>query len=98
MEYSVPVSVSSWTQNAGSVVTLSGQALSGVAITSQSVSLSGDLVLDISGVNVYDGMTLDLINATSISGQWQSVVAVGTSSECIEYEGIPFAELDSLTK
>jgi hypothetical protein len=46
MEYSVAVSVSSWIQNAGSVVTLSGQALTGVAITSQSVSLSGDLVLD----------------------------------------------------
>jgi hypothetical protein len=34
MMYSVTVSVSLWTQNAGSVVTLSGQALAGVAITS----------------------------------------------------------------
>ena len=85
MEYSVAVSVSSWVQNAGSVVTLSGQALAGVAITSQSVSLSGDLVLDVSALNVYNGMTFTLINATSITGQWQSVVATQTS-ECVEYQ------------
>jgi hypothetical protein len=50
------------------VVTLSGQALAGVAITSQSVSLSGDLVLGVSALDVYDGMTFTLINATSITG------------------------------
>jgi hypothetical protein len=65
MEYSVPVSASSWTQNAGSVVTLSGQALAGVAITSQSVSLSGDLVLDLSALDVYDGMTFTLFHRSS---------------------------------
>jgi hypothetical protein len=76
--------VSSWTQNAGSVVTLSGQVLAGVAITSQSVSLSGDLVLDVSVLDVYNGMTFTLINATSITGQWDGVTATSTS-ECIEY-------------
>ena len=86
MEYSVAVSVSSWIQNAGSVVTLSGQALSGVAITSQSVSLSGDLVLDISSLDVYDGMTFTLINATNITGQWHSVSLSGSTSECVEYQ------------
>ena len=85
MEYSIPVSVSSWIQNAGSVVTLSGQALSGVAITSQSVSLSGDLVLDVSALDVYDGMTFTLINATSITGQWQDISTL-SSSECVEYQ------------
>ena len=99
VEYSVPVSVSSWIQDAGSVVTLSGQALSGVAITSQSVSLSGDLVLDVSALetrqihsrqtfsttNLSDGMAFILINATNITGQWQSVVTVQTS-ECVEYQ------------
>ena len=85
MEYSVPVSVSSWIQNAGSVVTLSGQALSGVAITSQSVSLSGDLVLDISSLDVYDGMTFTLINATNITGRWQSVIAFSTT-DCYSYQ------------
>jgi hypothetical protein len=60
----MPVSVSSWIQNAGSVM-LSGQALAGVAITSQSVSLSGDLVLDVGALDVYDGMTFTLINASS---------------------------------
>ena len=79
------VSVSSWIQNAGSVVTLSGQALSGVAITSQSVSLSGDLVLDISALDVYDGMTFTLINATNITRQWAGVTAT-SMSECIEYQ------------
>ncbi len=82
MEYSVPVSVSSWIQNAGSVVTLSGQALAGVAIMSQSVSLSGDLVLDLSGLDIYDGMTFTLINASSISGIWDSVDVVGSFTEC----------------
>ena len=86
MEYSIAVSVSSWIQNAGSVVTLSGQALSGVAITSQSVSLSGDLVLDISALDVYDGMTFTLINATNITGQWQSVSLSGSTTECVEYQ------------
>ena len=85
MEYSIGVSVSSWIQNAGSVVTLSGQALSGVAITSQSVSLSGDLVLDVSALDVYDGMTFTLINATNITGQWDGVTAQSTS-ECVEYQ------------
>ncbi len=84
MEYYVPVSVSSWTQNAGSVVTLSGQALAGVAITSQSVSLSGDLVLDVSALDVYNGMMFTLINAT-ITGQWDGVTAMSTS-ECVEYQ------------
>ena len=85
MEYSVGVSVSSWIQNAGSVVTLSGQALSGVAITSQSVSLSGDLVLDLTGIDLYDGMTFTLINANNITGQWDGVTAASTS-ECVEYQ------------
>ena len=86
MEYSVAVSVSSFVQNAGTTVTLSGSALSGVAISSQSVSLSGDLVLDLSGLDVYDGMTITLINATSITGQWQSVSLSGSTSECVEYQ------------
>ena len=86
MEYSVPVSVSSWIQSAGSVVTLSGQALAGVAITSESVSLSGDLVLDVSALDVYDGMTFTLINATSITGQWQSVSLSASTSDCVEYQ------------
>jgi hypothetical protein len=85
MEYSVPVSVSSWTQNAGSVVTLSGQALAGVAITSQSVSLSGDLVLDVSALDVYDGMTFTLVNATNIIGRW-ATTSVYQTSECVEYQ------------
>ena len=85
MVYSVPVSVSSWIQNAGSVVTLSGQALAGVAITSQSVSLSGDLVLDVSALDVYDGMTFTLINATNITGQWADISSTSTS-ECVEYQ------------
>jgi hypothetical protein len=86
MMYSVPVSVSSWTQNAGSMVTLSGHALAGVAITSQSVLLSGDLVLDLTGIDVYNGMTFTLINATNVTGQWQSVSLSGSTSECIEYQ------------
>ena len=78
--------MSSWIQNAGSVVTLSGQALSGVAITSQSVSLSGDLVIDLTGIDIYDGMTFTLINATNITGQWQSVSLSASTSECVEYQ------------
>ncbi len=56
-------------QNIGTTLTLSGQALNSVAITSQSVSLAGSLVLDISGLDVYDGMT----------GQWDGVTAVKAS-------------------
>ena len=73
-------------QNAGGVLTLSGQALSGVAITSGSVSLAGSLVLDVSGIDVYDGMSFTLINATSITGRWQSVLLSGETSECVEYQ------------
>ena len=73
-------------QNAGGVLTLSGQALSGVAITSGSVSLAGSLVLDVSGIDVYDGMSFTLINATSITGQWQSVLLSGETSDCVEYQ------------
>ena len=73
-------------QNAGGVLTLSGQALSGVAITSGSVSLAGSLVLDVSGIDVYDGMSFTLINATSITGEWQSVSLSGETSECVEYQ------------
>ncbi len=61
---------------------LSGQALAGVAITSQSVSLSGDLVLDITGIDIYDGMTFTLISASSITGIWSRVDITGTYSEC----------------
>ena len=67
------------------MVTLSVQALAGVAITSQSVLLSGDLVLDVSALDVYDGMTFTLINATNITGQWDGVTATSTS-ECAEYQ------------
>jgi hypothetical protein len=38
------------------VVMQSRQALAGVAIMSQSVLLSGNLVLDLGGINAYDGM------------------------------------------
>jgi hypothetical protein len=83
MEYSVAVSAFSWVQNAGGVVTLSGQALAGVAITSQSVSLSGDLVLDVSALEVYDGMAFTLINATNVTGQRQSVVITQSSDRIL---------------
>jgi hypothetical protein len=83
--YSSPVTGSDFVQNPGVVLTLSGHALLGVAITGQSVSLSGDLVLDISALDVYDGMTFTLINATTITGQWQSVTLSGSTSECILY-------------
>ncbi len=72
-------------QNNGTTLTLSGQALAGVAITSQSVLLSGDLVLDVSGLDAYDGMTFVLINATNITGQWQSVDAEQTTNDCYVY-------------
>jgi hypothetical protein len=41
----------------GATLTLSGQALGGVAITGQVVTLGGDLVLDVSGYDVRDGTT-----------------------------------------
>ncbi len=75
----------SFTQSAGTTVTLSGLALAGVAITAQSVSLAGNLVLDLSGVNAYNGMTLTLVNATSLSGEWDNVIAIQTS-DCIGYQ------------
>jgi hypothetical protein len=81
-QYSNVLIVTSFTQNSDATVTLSGQALAGVAITSQSVSLSGDLVLDVSALDVYDGMTFTLINASSISGAWNQVDVVGTFTEC----------------
>ena len=72
-------------QNAGSTLTLSGAALSGVSITSDSVSLSGDLVLDLSGIDVYDGMQFTLVTSNNVTGQWTGVTATSTS-DCVEYQ------------
>ena len=65
---------------------LSGAALAGVAITSDSVSLSGDLVLDLSGIDVYNGMQFTLVTSNNITGQWESVSLSGLTSECVEYQ------------
>jgi hypothetical protein len=64
---------------------LSGAALAGVAITSDSVSLSGNLVLDLSGIDVYNGMQFTLVTSNNITGQWDGVTATSTS-ECVEYQ------------
>jgi hypothetical protein len=85
-EYVSSISVSTFVQNGGVTLTLGGSSLSGVAISASSVTLSGDLVLDVSGLNVYNGMTIVLVNSTSITGQWQSVVASGSSSECTQIQ------------
>jgi hypothetical protein len=76
------ITPSSFTQNAGSVLTLTAQALAGVAITSQSVSLAGDLVLDLTGLDVYDGMAFTLISAANITGVWDRAHPAGSFSEC----------------
>ena len=80
MAYSVSITSSSFVQNAGTTLTLSGQALAGVAITSGSVSIAGDLLLDVSTLDVYDGMSFTLVNATTLSGVWGSVDALGTTN------------------
>ena len=64
---------------------LSGAALAGVAITSDSVSLSGDLVLDLSGIDVYNGMQFTLVTSNNITGQWDTTSSFSTS-ECVEYQ------------
>jgi hypothetical protein len=74
-------------QNAGVTLTLSGAAVSGVGISADSVMLDGSLVVDLSGIDVYDGMQLTLVNATQLTGEWESVEAQ-SSSECIQYEGL----------
>jgi hypothetical protein len=68
------------------MLTLSGAALSGVAIMSDSVSLSGNLVLDLSGIDVYIGMQFTLVTSNNITGQWESVSLSGLTSECVEYQ------------
>jgi hypothetical protein len=84
--FNVPVIAEGYTQNAGVSLTLSGSSLNGVAITANSASLAGELVINLDGINVYDGMTFTLVNATSITGQWQNVQAVTSSSECYSYQ------------
>jgi hypothetical protein len=66
------------------VLTLSGNGLNG--ILSSSVSLAGDLILDLDGVNVYNGMTFVLVNSTSLTGQWDGVIATGISSDCTQVQ------------
>jgi hypothetical protein len=82
------VNLETFIQNQGTTITLSGASLQGVAITSNSVSLAGNLVLDLSGMNIYDGIEFTLVNSTLINGQWDSVIATQvSSSECTQYQG-----------
>jgi hypothetical protein len=71
-------------QNPGVTLTLSSQTLSGIAISTGTAALAGDLVIDISTLDVYNGMQLTLVNSTSLSGSWENVSLVGTSSECTQ--------------
>jgi hypothetical protein len=69
-------------QNAGTTLTLSGQALNGISINAGTVSLAGDLVLDLSDVSLYNGLMFTLANASSLSGVWSNVEVSGSYDEC----------------
>ena len=47
-------------------------------------SISGSLVIDISSINVVDGMTITLISG-NFTGKWDSVTLQGTTTDCILY-------------
>jgi hypothetical protein len=80
----VALILNGFVQNSGTTLVLSGSALSGIAINAESAVLSGNLVLDISELGVYNGMQIMLLNASSITGEWQSVLLQGTSSDCTQ--------------
>ncbi len=93
MVFTTAVVTGSFVQNSGTTLTLSGGALTGVAISAGSVTLNGNLVIDLTGVDAYSGMQILLVNATLLTGSWQSVSLSGTSSECsvvqadVSYQG-----------
>ncbi len=49
------------------------------------MTLGGSLVIDLSGIDVYDGVQIILVNASSISGSWQDITSM-SSSECATYD------------
>ncbi len=55
----------------------------------QSVSLSGTLIVDLSGQDLYDNQIIDLVDAASISGVWEGVSVSGSYSECIGVSATP---------
>jgi hypothetical protein len=56
--------------------------LSAPLITAPSVSLSGNLTIDVSSAELYNGQVILLVNGT-ITGTWENVVLQGTTSECL---------------
>jgi hypothetical protein len=85
--YTTPIETGIFIQDLGTTLTIGGSIVSGAAIVAQQATINGDLVIDLNGANVYDGMQIILVNASQINGQWQNIVVVGTS-ECIGYDGI----------
>jgi hypothetical protein len=62
------------------------------AITTSTAQLGGTLVLDVSSLDIYDGMTIALVSG-NITSQWNSVQLQATTSECVAYSGKPNSRL-----
>jgi hypothetical protein len=96
--YSIQVTVSSFTQVCGTAhivyshpqlpnttLTLSGLALTGIAVRVNGAAvLSGTVVIDVTLSDVYDGTEIVLVDAQSLSGVWDRVEIAGSFSECID--------------
>ncbi len=50
-----------------------------------SAALTGTLVLDVSNIELYNGMQIELLSG-NYTGEWASVQLSGTSSECMNYK------------
>jgi hypothetical protein len=74
-----PIVVGNYMQNGAVTFVLSSV---NVFIQADTAQLAGTLYLDISQ---FDGTTITLIQATNITGQWEDIVVIYSSTDCISH-------------
>ncbi len=85
------ITVGFFQQFSNSTLSIKVFDLNGVAIQATNIGLSGTLILDLSGVDVVDGMVINLL-VGNVTGNWSAVqIATDVSSDCTQYQRNLFA-------
>ncbi len=79
-----PIRVEQFTQSAAGVLTVYVSDPNTALIVANSIVLDGALIVDLSGITVYDGLEI-LLASGSTTGQWSSVVLSLSTTECVQY-------------